>query len=116
MLEVGFEALFEDSGDGLDLRCGKIFFRGGGGGWEGFFFYLSSLVSRRPMLSFRTSGRYQTCSFRRKNSLPASRMILGKVTKPTHHQEMMNLSFPQRSSVSGSIASWVENTRAMILA
>lgn len=75
--------------------------------------YLSSLVSFLPILSLSTSGLNHTWSLRTKNSLPASRTIRGKVTKPTHHHERMNVSVCHLVRLYGSILSAVEKTRAM---
>lgn len=77
--------------------------------------YLSSSVSFLPILPSSTSGRYQTCNFRRKNNFPASRTIRGKVTKPTHHHDKINLMICHFVRAEGSIPSAVEKTRAMSL-
>ena len=77
--------------------------------------YCSSIVSCLPMLSLRTSGRYHTCSFCRKKSFAASRMIRGKVASPTHHQEARNLTLSQPLREVGSMEAPVEKTRATSL-
>lgn len=76
----------------------------------------SSLVARRPILSSSISGRYHTCSFRRKKSFPASRTMRGNVTRPTHHHEVTNLSRCHQVRDDGSIGASVEKMRAMIFA
>lgn len=97
LLGLGCEKVAEEEGDGslkerLFEYCGKV---------VEVMFYLSSCVAVLPMLSFKTSGLYQTWSLRRKNNFPASRTMRGKVTRPTHHQESMNLKVSHPVTVEG---------------
>ena len=64
---------------------------------------LSSFVACLPKLSFRTSGRYHTESFRLKNNFAASLTILGNVTKPTQPHDAKNLILSQLVKNDGSI-------------
>lgn len=83
--DEGFEVVSEEDGDRSAVLLVEL--------WKGVFLrraYFSSFVSFLPRLSFMTSGLNQTCSFRRKNSFPASRTIRGNVTKPTHHHDKTN--------------------------
>lgn len=74
----------------------------------------SSRLAFRPMLSFRTSGRYQTWSLRWKQSFAASFTIRGKVNRPTHHQEATKRRVANRVKVDGSTPLPMEATLAMI--
>ena len=76
--------------------------------------YLSCAVSRRPILVRKTSGRNQTCSLLRKNSLLASFTMRGYVRRPTHHHDTTNRSFCHTVICVGSIAGAIENKRATI--
>ena len=78
--------------------------------------YLSRSVSFLPILSCKTSGLYQTCSFLRKNRFPASFTIRGNVTNPTHHHDIMNRIFCRKLMIDGSIDGSVEKMRATSLA